>query len=239
MSDWEESKQIFINKLDNADRIFDEIFKADSEELVIQGEEREELKILQVANKKILDKLKSREFTVAIVGLEKAGKSTLGNALIKSMVLPEYASRCTYTTTEIRSGDIDVAEVYFYAYDEFNKNFKRMLNDVHYPEAADFTTMTQETFPRYWRAVETDPSQRGIFLLHNGTTAEDIKTILAGKEKIKTLLGHGKKEFGAEFWSGDDKFNEFKTYITGMSGENSDDATCRHEPHCTLRRAGL
>ena len=230
MSDWEESKQIFINKLDNADRIFDEIFKADSEELVIQGEEREELKILQVANKKILDKLKSREFTVAIVGLEKAGKSTLGNALIKSMVLPEYASRCTYTTTEIRSGDIDVAEVYFYAYDEFNKNFKRMLNDVHYPEAADFTTMTQETFLRYWRAVETDPSQRGIFLLHNGTTAEDIKTILAGKEKIKTLLGHGKKEFGAEFWSGDDKFNEFKTYITGMSGENSD-GTIRREPY--------
>lgn len=104
MSDWEESKQNFIDKLGNADRIFDEIFKTDSEELVIQGEEREELKNLQTANKKILNKLKSREFTVAIVGLEKAGKSTLGNALIKSMVLPEYASRCTYTTTEIRAG---------------------------------------------------------------------------------------------------------------------------------------
>ena len=92
MSDWEESKQNFIDKLGNADRIFDEIFKADSEGLVIQGDEREELKNLQTANKKILNKLKSREFTVAIVGLEKAGKSTLGNALINSMVLPEYAA---------------------------------------------------------------------------------------------------------------------------------------------------
>lgn len=230
MSDWEESKQNFIDKLSNADRIFDEIFKTDSEGLVIQGNEREELKILQAANKKILNKLKSREFTVAIVGLEKAGKSTLGNALINSMVLPEYAARCTYTTTEIRAGEIDVAEVYFYSRDEFNKNFKRMLNDVHYPDAADFDTMTLETFVRYWKAVETDPAQRGIFLLHNGTTAEDIKTILTGKQKILPLLGQSRKEFGAEYWSGGDDFNEFKTYITGMAGKNAD-GTVRREPY--------
>ena len=72
----------------------------------------------------------------------------------------------TYTTTEIRAGNTDVAEVYFYSRDEFNKNFKRMLNDVQYPDAADFSTMTLETFVRYWKAVETDPAQRGIFLLH-------------------------------------------------------------------------
>ena len=162
--------------------------------------------------------------------MEKAGKSTLGNALINSMVLPEYAARCTYTTTEIRAGDTDVAEVYFYSRDEFNKNFKRMLNDVHYPDAADFDTMTLETFLRYWKAVETDPAQSGIFLLHNGTTAEDIKTILSDKQKILPLLGQARKEFGAEYWSGGDKFNEFKTYITGMSGQNVD-GTIRREPY--------
>ena len=41
-----------------------------------------------------------------------------------------------------------------------------------------------------------------FFLLHNGTTAEDIKTILAGKQKILPLLGQSRKEFGAEYWSG-------------------------------------
>jgi len=230
MSDWEESKQNFIDKLSKADRIFNDIFKADTEGLVIQGEERDELKTLQTANKKILDKLKSREFTVAIVGLEKAGKSTLGNALIKSMVLPEYASRCTYTTTEIRAGDSDVAEVYFYTRDEFNKNFKRMLNDVQFSEAADFFTMTLETFNRYWKAVETDPALKGIFLLHNGATAEDIKTILAGKQKILPLLGQPRKDFGAEFFTSGDNFNEFKTYITGMAGKNAD-GTVRRVPY--------
>ena len=37
MSDLEESKQNFIDKLGNADRNFDEIFKMDSEVLVIKA----------------------------------------------------------------------------------------------------------------------------------------------------------------------------------------------------------
>ena len=230
MGDWEKSKQDFIDKLSQADRTFSEIFKVDSESLVIQGAEREELARLQAANKKVLAKLQSREFTVAIVGLEKAGKSTLGNALIKSMVLPEYAERCTYTTTEIRSGDTDVAEIYFYSREEFNKNFRRMLNDVKYPDAVDFFTMTYEAFDRYWKAVETDPDQRGIFMVHNGTTAEDIKAMLEGKNKILPLLGHAPLKFGAEYWTGGDEFNDFKVYITGMSGKNPDGSVIR-QPH--------
>ncbi|MBQ7630696.1 MAG: dynamin family protein [Selenomonadaceae bacterium] len=230
MSDWEESKQNFIDKLKKADVMFDEIFKVDRDELVIQGNEREDLKTLQAANKKILKKLESREFTVAIVGLEKAGKSTLGNALIKSMVLPEYAQRCTYTTTEIRSGKVDIAEVYFYSRDEFNKNFKRMLNDVQYGDAADFFSMTLEAFNSYWRAVETDPAKFGIFHLHNASTAADIKEMLGGKAKLIPLLGREKITFGAEYWNADDKFNEFKKYITGMAGKNPDGSVIR-EPY--------
>ena len=230
MSSWEQSKQDFIDKLSNADRTFSEIFQVDKEGLVVQGEERAELEKLQAANKVVLKKLSSREFTVAIVGLEKAGKSTLGNALIKAMVLPEYSERCTYTTTEIRSGDTDVAEVYFYSREEFNKNFKRMLNDVKYPDAADFFTMTLDAFKNYWQAVETDPERQNIFMVHNGTTAEDIKAILEGKQKLIPLLGHATMSFGAEYWTGGEEFNEFKTYITGMSGKNPDGSVIR-QPH--------
>ena len=184
MKEWEQNKKAFVEKLSSADKTFEEIFKIDSEGLVIQGAEREKLQQHHEANKKILKKLQSREFTVAVVGLEKAGKSTLGDALIKSMVLPEYSERCTYTTTEIRSGDTDVAEIFFYSCEEFNRNFKRMLGEVKYPDAIDFSAMTLETFKRYWQAVETDPEQRGLFMLHNGTTAEDIKAMLEGKQKI-------------------------------------------------------
>lgn len=225
MSDWENDKQEFVEKLSSADKTFDEIFSIDGESLVIQGESRDKLQKLRESNKKILHKLQSREFSVAVVGLEKAGKSTLGNALIKAMVLPEYSSRCTYTTTEIRSGDTDVAEVYFYSREEFNKNFKRMLNELKYSEHADFFSMTLETFKRYWQAVEIEQNQ--FFQLHNGTTAEDIKNMLEGKQKILSLLGKAPENYGPEYWDPEDKFNLYKQRVTGMAGLNPDGTVIR------------
>ncbi len=227
MENWEDSKQIFIDKLRKANDMFDEIFEVDSGELLIQGEEREDLKNLQAANKKILKKLESREFTVAIVGLEKAGKSTLGNALINLMVLPEYTERCTYTTTEIRSGDTNIAEVYFYSVDEFNKNFHRMLNEIEYPDAVNFSAMTLDVFEKYWREVENDPAKKFMFQSHDQTTARDIKEMLSGKSKITPLLGHDIMTFDEKFFNADDKFNQFKQYVTGLAGENPDGSVIR------------
>ena len=91
-------------KLENTASLFQQLFEKDPHGMIIGYEEREHLKELQRRNEKVLNKLKSREFSVAVVGLEKAGKSTLGNALINAIVLPEYTERCTYTTTEIRAG---------------------------------------------------------------------------------------------------------------------------------------
>ncbi|MBQ7704758.1 MAG: dynamin family protein [Selenomonadaceae bacterium] len=231
MENWNEEQQKFIAKLEETKSIFDEILTKDPDGMVIEhGEQRAKLDSLKKSNDRVLTKLKTREFTVAIVGLEKAGKSTLGNALIKTMVLPEYSERCTYTTTEIRSGDTDVAEVYFYSREEFNQNFKRMLNDVKYPFDSDFFSMTLDNFNTYWHGVETDPERQNIFTVHNGTTAEDIKAILEGKQKLIPLLGQAKMSFGAEYWTGSDEFNEFKIYITGMSGKNPDGSVIR-QPH--------
>ena len=228
---WDQEKKAFIDKLSAADGTFNKILnEIDSEHLVINGSEREKLEECKNANKRILDKLNSREFTVSVVGLEKAGKSTLGNALIKSMVLPEYSERCTYTTTEIRSGNTDVAEVYFYTREEFNKNFKMLLNEVEYPDTVDFATMTLEAFQRYWQAVETHPKLYDIFKVHGGTTAEDIKTMLEGKQKILPLLGRAPKNFGSDAWNNGEEFNEFKSYITGISGKNAD-GTANREPY--------
>lgn len=222
MNGWEQSKQDFIDKLGRADKIFKDIFTVDSDGLVIQGEERDELRNLQAANKKILDKLKSREFTVAIVGLENSGKSTLGNALIKDIVLPEYEARCTYTTTEMRAGSVDIAEVYFYSHEEFNKKFQEMLALVKYPDESDFETLSLESFKRYWQETEQNPEMADTRSAHDGRTTTDIERILEGKQKIKRLLGQSVKKFGPEFWRSDDKFNEFKTYVTGMVQKSSE-----------------
>ena len=219
-----ESRDNFILKLDNMSSLFQQLFEKDPHGMIIGYEEREHLKDLQRRNEKVLNKLKSKEFTVSVVGLEKAGKSTLGNSLIHSIVLPEYTERCTYTTTEIRAGSADEAEIFFYGRDEFNANFQKMLKVIGYEGNADFESMNLETFNRYWSAVEGDETKRGIFELYNGTTVEDIRTILSNKAEIQPLLSHSPQKFiGQDEW----KSNDFQIYITGIKGKNANGTIIR------------
>lgn len=217
MAEWNESQNEFIENLEKTEGAFDNILTKDPSGLVIGGEERDKLVELAKRNKKVLHKLKSEEFTVAVVGLEKAGKSTLGNALLKNMVLPEYTERCTYTTTEIRAGEEDSGEIFFYGYDEFQNNFNEMLKTIKYEGKADFTTLDVNTFDSFWSSMESkDPA---IFNLYNGTTVEDIREILKGSREIKPLLGTGSRKFvGKEQLQS----NEFQRFITGINGFSAD-----------------
>jgi len=50
-----------------------------------------------------LDRLEKNEFRIAVVGLEKSGKSTFVNAWLETDLLPTASKRCTFTTTQIYS----------------------------------------------------------------------------------------------------------------------------------------
>ncbi|MBE9262326.1 dynamin family protein [Microcystis sp. LEGE 00066] len=50
-----------------------------------------------------LERLRKREFRIAVVGLEKAGKSAFINAWLECDLLPAKGGRCTFTTTQIYS----------------------------------------------------------------------------------------------------------------------------------------
>jgi len=52
---------------------------------------------------KLMQRLHNGEFRIAVVGLEKAGKSTFVNAWLGSDLLPTKPARCTFTTTQIYS----------------------------------------------------------------------------------------------------------------------------------------
>ena len=90
MADFEQMRKEFIEKLEKADATFDKIFQADADGLVIHGEDRANLQTMKDENQKMLHKLKSREFSVSIVGLEKAGKSTLGKNFIFHLMNGTY-----------------------------------------------------------------------------------------------------------------------------------------------------
>ena len=54
-----------------------------------------------------MERLKKREFRIAVVGLEKAGKSTFINAWLECDLLPAKGGRCTFTTTQLYSVNND------------------------------------------------------------------------------------------------------------------------------------
>lgn len=60
--------------------------------------------------KKQLERLKNNEFRIAVVGLEKAGKSTFVNAWLEVSLLPAASERCTFTTTQIYSVQDDLQQ---------------------------------------------------------------------------------------------------------------------------------
>ena len=86
MEEYTKEQALYIQQLAKADALYNNILAKDPKGMIIHGKEREELRKLKEKSKKVLDKLRSREFSVAIVGLEKAGKSTVANAILK---LPE------------------------------------------------------------------------------------------------------------------------------------------------------
>ncbi|WP_314627277.1 dynamin family protein [uncultured Selenomonas sp.] len=211
MAGWEESRNAFIQKMKKAKVTLEKILERPPERPVFSAGERSRLEGLMERNDKILTKLEKGEFTVAIVGLEKAGKSTLGNALLKDIFLPEYTERCTYTTTKIKAGTEDSGEIIFYTYEEFNADFQKMMTQIGYEGSADMN-MPLDTFNAWWQSMEERNPDK--FERFNGTTVEDIRFILRDNKIIREFLGTPKKTFrGAESL----RSRDFRIFITGIS----------------------
>jgi hypothetical protein len=90
-----------------------------------------------------MERLKKREFRIAVVGLEKAGKSTFVNAWLECDLLPAKGGRCTFTTTQLYSVNNDSEqrlEVQAKTDEQFF-NLKKELENANAQE--DLTTIRQ------------------------------------------------------------------------------------------------
>ncbi len=76
-----------------------------------------------------LERLKKREFRIAVVGLEKAGKSTFVNAWLDCDLLPAKTGRCTFTTTQIYSVEKD-SQQRLEVLPKTEEQFTKLLNEL-------------------------------------------------------------------------------------------------------------
>jgi len=69
----------------------------------VTDEHKDKLKKAAIPAQTLMHRLELGEFRIAVVGLEKAGKSTFVNAWLGCDLLPAKQERCTFTTTQIYS----------------------------------------------------------------------------------------------------------------------------------------
>ncbi|MEN9372765.1 MAG: hypothetical protein RIR79_317 [Pseudomonadota bacterium] len=176
--------------------------------LQLNEKQTEKLRDIHVKNKKLLHKLQSNEFEIAIVGLEKAGKSTFANALIESSVLPSAPERCTFTATQLKNG-ADKAIIEFYNEDEFNAIFRQLLIEIKYPNAENesFRNVSLDKFEAYFSSLEE--MEHDLYKNHIGKTDEEIKDIIKSRDKLRL-------DGDTIHFSGDELTKDiFQAYIKG------------------------
>lgn len=210
MSQWEQDKQIYLSLLKTGNGTIDDILKLDDESHIMSTEERALIKECYEKNSVSIQKLEKDLFEVAVVGLEKAGKSTFANALISNKILPDASIRCTYTATQLEFGDEDKAVVEFYSFNEFNEKFINLLKSVEYDTSGlkGFESLELADFEQYFNELKfTNPA---LHQMHAARTEEDIKEIISGKEEIKQYLELAPREFRDYEVYGE----ELKSFIT-------------------------
>ena len=143
-------REEYIHKLESQMQAIDRILKMDTGTVVDYGVKKR-LRDLMAESETVMKKLRSGEFEIAIVGMEKAGKSTLANALMESNLLPAKGPRCTFTSTRIEysgDGQDDSATVSFYTVDTFDRDFKDKLRNLGFPnyERYSFDTLDKTVY---------------------------------------------------------------------------------------------
>ncbi len=104
---WKETSKVYASKLKTALDVQRHALQLaqmpQAKQLGITDEQIKTLKKAGRVAEKQMIRLEKGEFRIAVVGLEKAGKSTFVNAWLGYDLLPAKTERCTFTTTQIYS----------------------------------------------------------------------------------------------------------------------------------------
>lgn len=195
-----------LKMIDETISAIDRFDSLDQSREIISYDERALLHTQKSNLQALRHKLDTGEMEVAVVGLEKAGKSKFSSAFVNMEGLfPSADERCTFTSTTLRYGDKNQARVEFYSRREFVEKVDAMFADVNF-QGKNFEQVDVATFRRYFDALqETD---KALYSMHAAKTESDIIDILEGRARILSLLGQEDKVFA------DVSSAELTSYIT-------------------------
>jgi len=193
MSNYDEEKSVYSAKLERQISTINKILDIESCGLIDMTVEENLQKIRKKAEF-LKHKLDKNEFEIAIVGLEKAGKSTFANALMGNDILPSKEARCTYTSTRICSGD-DTAKVQFFTADEFNKKFRDQLQTMKIPNADSYNyeSVSLAQYQNMFEKLDNEVRDK-----YQSNVNEDVAMSLEYRNTLNQCIAIGKKELKGE-----------------------------------------
>ena len=231
---FEEKCDKLIKQVQDQQNILDVILDKNNQLNIISSSQVQDIDNISDSNKKLLHKLETREFEIAIVGLEKAGKSTFANALIENNILPSAPERCTFTSTRLINGK-DKALVEFYTEAEFNTIFINLLKEIDFPNVdsnTSYKNFNLQEFEDYFAQLETNNSD--LYRSHIGKTDEEIKDIIKYRQNL--ILNGEIQEFSGNELNTED----FKSYIKGQEAtDGTDTARPRSVKSLTIESSKL
>ena len=192
-------KTVLLEKLEKSNLMLSTILEDHQENSLFTEENFKALNDAFSINQEYKKRLEKDDLEIAIIGVEKAGKSTFANALIKS----------TFTTIEY--GEHEEAIIELYSEKEFNIIFNKLLKSINYPInkiPSDFKSLSLEEFEAECELLDKD--NINYIPVH-----EDIIAILKDKNRF-SLTGETvrlKKSTNPDF----DKI--INQYITGETFE--------------------
>ncbi len=117
MTNWLETCQKQLARLEKTSVLADKLITLGNKTGVdIPSDLLSRLNIERPRLNRQLERLHANRFEVAVIGLEKAGKSALLNAWLGQEILPSARERCTFTSTEIWSAQTEQDQLLFIQY---------------------------------------------------------------------------------------------------------------------------
>ena len=164
--DWKTASTLYANQLKTALAVrrhaLDLANLASVTQLGITPEQKTTLQKAREPAEKLMHRLQNGEFRIAVVGLEKAGKSTFVNAWLGSDLLPAKTARCTFTTTQI------------YAVQDQDKQCLETLPKTEAQYQAYQADLRKQAKSGDKSAEQKAENDLKVMELHNGTLREII-----------------------------------------------------------------
>lgn len=158
-----------------------------------------EFSAIEIEIEDLLHRFTKSSYEIAVMGLEKSGKTSLVNAILGINLLPTKRERCTYVPTELRScaSADERMEIEYLSVEEFNQHKDAVKKGLNISQSLyDQDRIYHETLDHGEPAQLTKSESRKIDWNHKENKEilnEEYKEILEVGEKAKSYLGKNKE----------------------------------------------